>query len=306
MPASCCTGTSCFRSTRRNGRTLDPEAVIIGAGVAGLYQLYRLRELGMRVQVFEAGSDVGGTWYWNRYPGARFDSESWSYGYSFSEELLQEWEWPEHFSAQPDTLRYLEARGRQVRPAPRHAASAAASSPRISTTADDRWTITLESGEQDRAPLLITALGPLSAYTLPNIPGRDSFQRRGLPHRALAAQPASALAGKRVGIIGTGATAIQCIQTIAREVGSLTVFQRTPNWAAPLHNRRITAGRADEDQGALSARSSSAAARPAPASSTRPIRARRSRFRPRSARRSGRSSMPSPASASGSAISPTC
>ena len=89
------------------GKAAEPDVIVIGAGVAGLYQLHRLRELGLRVRVFEAGTDVGGTWYWNRYPGARFDSESWSYGYSFSEELLQEWEWPEHFAAQPDTLRYL-------------------------------------------------------------------------------------------------------------------------------------------------------------------------------------------------------
>src|SRR5919205_2082169 len=86
---------------------LDFDAVVIGAGVSGLYQLYKLRELGLRVRVFETGSDVGGTWYWNRYPGARFDSESWTYGYSFSQELLQEWDWKEHFSPQPDTLEYL-------------------------------------------------------------------------------------------------------------------------------------------------------------------------------------------------------
>ena len=85
---------------------LDYDAIIIGAGVSGLYQLYRLRELGLRVRVFEAGTDVGGTWYWNRYPGARFDSESYSYGYSFSPELLEEWDWTEHFSPQPETLRY--------------------------------------------------------------------------------------------------------------------------------------------------------------------------------------------------------
>jgi len=88
--------------------SLDTDAIIIGAGISGMYQLIPLRELGMELRVFEAGSDLGGTWYWNRYPGARFDSESWSYGYSFSKELLQEWEWPEHFSAQPDTLRYLD------------------------------------------------------------------------------------------------------------------------------------------------------------------------------------------------------
>ncbi|MCO6416267.1 NAD(P)/FAD-dependent oxidoreductase [Siccirubricoccus sp. KC 17139] len=214
------------------------EAIIIGAGIAGMYQLYRLRELGMRVRVFEAGSDVGGTWYWNRYPGARFDSESWSYGYSFSQELLQEWEWPEHFAAQPDTLRYLNHVADKFdlrRDMQFHSRVTAATWDEAAT----RWTITLESGEQASAPLLITALGPLSAYTLPNIPGRDDFAGPAF-HTARWPREGVDLRGKRVGIIGTGATAIQTIQTIAKEVGHLTVFQRTPNWAAPLHNRPIT------------------------------------------------------------------
>ena len=214
------------------------DVIVIGAGVAGLYQLYRLRELGLRARVFEAGSDVGGTWYWNRYPGARFDSESWSYGYSFSKELLQEWEWPEHFAAQPDTLRYLNFVAdkfdlrRDIQFLSRVVAA------QFDEDAD-HWTITLESGEQASARLLITALGPLSAYTLPVIPGREEFKGQAF-HTARWPREGVSLAGKRVGIIGTGATAIQVIQTIASEVGSLTVFQRTPNWAAPLHNRRIT------------------------------------------------------------------
>ena len=99
---------------------LDFDAIVIGAGVAGLYQLYKLRELGLRVRVFEAGSGVGGTWYWNRYPGARFDSESWTYGYSFSQELLDEWDWDEHFAAQPADRAVPQSCRRQVRPAPRH------------------------------------------------------------------------------------------------------------------------------------------------------------------------------------------
>ncbi len=217
---------------------LPPEVIIIGAGIAGMHQLYRLRELGLRVQVFEAGSDVGGTWYWNRYPGARFDSESWTYGYSFSPELLQEWEWPEHFSAQPDTLRYLNfvADKFDLRRDIRFNSRVTAAS---FDDATSHWTITLDNGEQARAPLLITALGPLSAYTLPNIPGRESFAGPAY-HTARWPHEGVDLKGKRVGIIGTGATAIQTIQTIARDVGHLTVFQRTPNWAAPLHNRRIT------------------------------------------------------------------
>jgi len=96
------------------------DAIVLGAGVAGLYQLYRLRELGLRVSAFEAGSGVGGTWYWNRYPGARFDSESWTYGYSFSQELLDEWDWQEHFAPQPETERVSELCRREVRPAPRY------------------------------------------------------------------------------------------------------------------------------------------------------------------------------------------
>jgi cation diffusion facilitator CzcD-associated flavoprotein CzcO len=214
------------------------DAIIVGAGISGMYQLYRLRELGMKVRVFEAGSDVGGTWYWNRYPGARFDSESWSYGYSFSKELLQEWEWPEHFSAQPDTLRYLNyvADKFDLRREMRFNSRVKAAHFDDDATL---WTVTLESGEQASAPLLITGLGPLSAYTLPNIPGREDFEGPAFHTARWPHEPVD-LKGKRVGIIGTGACAIQAIQTIAREVGHLTVFQRTPNWAAPLHNRKIT------------------------------------------------------------------
>ena len=130
------------------------DAIIIGAGISGMYQLYRLRELGMKVRVFEAGSDVGGTWYWNRYPGARFDSESWSYGFSFSEELLQEWEWPEHFSAQPDTLRYLNyvADKFNLRREMRFNSKVTAAQFNDDT---NMWTVTTETGEQETAQLLI-------------------------------------------------------------------------------------------------------------------------------------------------------
>ena len=125
------------------------DAIIIGAGISGMYQLYRLRELGMKVRVFEAGSDVGGTWYWNRYPGARFDSESWSYGFSFSEELLQEWEWPEHFSAQPDTLRYLNyvADKFNLRREMRFNSKVTAAQFNDDT---NMWTVTTETGEQEK------------------------------------------------------------------------------------------------------------------------------------------------------------
>jgi cation diffusion facilitator CzcD-associated flavoprotein CzcO len=220
------------------GAAADFDAIIIGAGIAGMYQLYRLRELGMKVRVFEAGSDVGGTWYWNRYPGARFDSESWSYGYSFSQELLQEWDWPEHFAAQPDTLRYLSHVADKFDLRTDMQFNSRVTGAQFDD-ASNRWTIVLENGEHFSGPFLITALGPLSAYTLPNIPGRESFRGPAYHTARWPHEPVN-LRGKRVGIIGTGATAIQTIQTIAKDVKHLTVFQRTPNWAAPLHNSRIT------------------------------------------------------------------
>ena len=223
------------------------DAIIIGAGVSGMYQLYLLRQLGMTARVFEAGTDVGGTWYWNRYPGARFDSESWSYGYSFSEELLQEWDWVEHFSPQPDTLQYLNFVADKFDLRREMQFNARVKSAHFDDAEDD-WLVTLESGEQARANLLITALGPLSAHTPPNIPGRDDFKGPA-HHTARWPKDSVDFAGLRVGIIGTGATAIQTIQTIGSQVGHLTVFQRTPNWAAPMNNSVIT----DEEQARIKA-----------------------------------------------------
>ena len=218
---------------------LDYDAIIIGAGMSGLYQLYRLREEGMRVRVFEAGTNVGGTWYWNRYPGARFDSESYSYGYSFSRELLEEWDWSEHFAGQPETLRYLN-----------HVADKfdlrrdIQFESRVTATIYDEdsrsWDIVLERGDRFRTRFLITAIGPLSTPTLPLIEGRDAFAGKSFHTARWPHEPVD-FAGKRVAVIGTGATGVQTIQTIAGSVGHLTVFQRTPNWCAPLHNGKIDA-----------------------------------------------------------------
>src|SRR6478735_293750 len=217
----------------------DLDVIIIGAGLSGMYQLHRLRELGLRVRVFEAGTDVGGTWYWNRYPGARFDSESYSYGYSFSRELLAEWDWSEHFAGQPETLRYLNhvadkfdlRRDIQFR--------SRVTAAHYDTDARS-WTIALEDGSHFSPRFLITAIGPLSTPTLPRIEGRDSFQGQSFHTARWPKEPVD-FAGKRVAVIGTGATGVQTIQTIASEVGHLTVFQRTPNWCAPLHNGKIDA-----------------------------------------------------------------
>ena len=214
------------------------DAIVIGAGISGMFMLYRLRELGMIARVFEAGTNVGGTWYWNRYPGARFDSESWTYGFSFSKELMQEWDWKEHFSPQPDTLEYLNhvadkfdlRRDMQFRSTVKAAHW---------DDAANLWTVTLESGQQAKSRFLCTAIGILSAHTLPAIPGKDSFHGPAY-HPARWPHTPVDFTGQRVGIIGTGATAIQAIPEIAKQAKQLTVFQRRPNWAAPLHNTRIS------------------------------------------------------------------
>jgi cation diffusion facilitator CzcD-associated flavoprotein CzcO len=218
---------------------VDYDAIIIGAGMSGLYQLYRLRELGLKVRVLEAGTNVGGTWYWNRYPGARFDSESYSYGYSFSTELLQEWDWSEHFAGQPETLRYLNHVAEKFdlcRDIQFRSLVTAAHYDENTRT----WSIALDDGSQFRTRFLITAIGPLSTPTLPHIEGRDSFRGESFHTARWPHEPVD-FTGKRVAVIGTGATGVQTIQTIAGSVGHLTVFQRTPNWCAPLHNGKIDA-----------------------------------------------------------------
>jgi cation diffusion facilitator CzcD-associated flavoprotein CzcO len=222
----------------RTANSTEFDAIIIGAGISGMFMLYRLRELGMTARIFETGSDVGGTWYWNRYPGARFDSESWTYGYSFSKELMQEWDWKEHFSPQPDTLEYLNhvADKFDLRRDMQFRSTVTAAH---WDDAANQWIVTLESGEQAPSRFLCTAVGILSAHTMPAIPGVESF-RGPAYHPARWPHTPVDFVGKRVGIIGTGATAIQAIPEIARQARQLTVFQRRPNWAAPLHNAKIS------------------------------------------------------------------
>jgi cation diffusion facilitator CzcD-associated flavoprotein CzcO len=217
--------------------TADFDAVIIGAGVSGLYQLFKLRELGLKVRVFETGTGVGGTWYWNRYPGARFDSESYTYGYSFSQELLDEWNWEERFARQPETERYLNyiADKFDLRRDIQFQSRVAAALYREEARG---WEVRLEDGRRYRTRLLITAIGVLSAPTMPRIAGVDTFDGQSCHTHYWPKEPVT-FEGKRVAVIGTGATAVQTIQEVAKTVGHLTVFQRTPNWCAPLHNDKI-------------------------------------------------------------------
>ncbi|MCH9670278.1 MAG: NAD(P)/FAD-dependent oxidoreductase [Gammaproteobacteria bacterium] len=215
----------------------DFDAMIIGAGISGLYQLYKLRKLGLRTRVFEAGDGVGGTWYWNRYPGARFDSESYSYGYSFSDELLDEWEWGEHFSAQPETLKYVNfvADKFDLRRDIQFNARVRAAT---YDEAANSWTIELEDGTRHSSRFLITAVGILSAPQMPKIEGIEDFEGPSWHTAEWPHQPID-FTGKRVAVIGTGATGVQLIQEIAKTVGHLSVFQRSPNYCAPLHNSPI-------------------------------------------------------------------
>ncbi|MHC5260352.1 flavin-containing monooxygenase [Streptomyces sp. UC4497] len=222
----------------RTPRTTQYDAVVIGAGFAGMYLLHRLRDdLGLRVRVYERGGGVGGTWYWNRYPGARCDVESMYYSYSFSEELEQEWEWTERYPSQPEILRYadhvadrFDLRGdiefnTSVRGADYDAEA-------------DAWTVTLEDGRRVTASYLVTAVGCLSASRVPDFAGLDSFTGPTFhtgrwPHEGVD------FSGRHVAVIGTGSSGIQAIPVIAEQAAHVTVFQRTPNFSVPANNRPL-------------------------------------------------------------------
>ena len=224
------------------------DAVIIGAGLTGLYQLWSLRRLGMKVRVIEAASGVGGTWYWNCYPGARTDSPSNIYQYWFSDELLAEWDWSQRYAPQAESERYFNhvADRFELRKDIQFNARVEAM-----TWNEDRatWTVKTQQGEPVEAQFVITALGPLSAPVVPPFAGHESFKGR-IVHTARWPREGIDLKGKRVGVVGTGATGIQVIQTIASEVRHLTVFQRTANYAVPMTNPRYD----DADRAAIRAK----------------------------------------------------
>ncbi|WP_029888999.1 flavin-containing monooxygenase [Polycyclovorans algicola] len=214
------------------------DAVVIGAGIAGLYGLYRLREQGLNVRCFEAGNSVGGTWYWNRYPGARVDSASHVYQYWFSESLAKKWRWSERFPAQAETERYLNfvADECDLRKDIRFGT-------RIESAhfdaATQRWTVKTDSGETVNTQFILASTGGLSAPLVPPFPGHEKFKGQ-IFHTGRWPKDGVDFSGKRVGVIGTGATGIQVIQTIASQVEHLTVFQRTANWSIPMRNPKLT------------------------------------------------------------------
>lgn len=235
-------------SSRQDDPVEELDALVIGAGVSGLYQLHCLRERGFNARIYEAGGGVGGTWYWNRYPGARFDSESYSYIYSFSKELLQEWDWSEHYSAQPENEKYLNFVADKFdlkRDIHFHARIRSA----IYDSNTMRWEVETEDGRRASTRFLISAVGILSATHMPNIAGIDKFKGRSFHTSRWPHEPVD-FSGKRVGVIGTGATAVQLIPIVAQQSGHLSVFQRSPNYCCPLRNSRVT----DEEQADIKAR----------------------------------------------------
>jgi cation diffusion facilitator CzcD-associated flavoprotein CzcO len=218
-------------------RVLD--AVIVGAGFSGLYALYRLRDvLGLDVRLYEAGDGVGGTWFWNRYPGARCDSESFYYSYSFSEELEQEWEWTSKYPEQPEILAYLNHVADRFELRRDIELSTRVTAARFDE-ATDRWELETENGERISARFFISAVGCLSAANVPDIPGLDDFTGDWY-HTGAWPQEGVDFKGKRVGLIGTGSTGIQATPVIAAEADHLTVFQRTPNYTVPARNARLS------------------------------------------------------------------
>ena len=210
------------------------DAVIVGAGFAGLYMLHRLRGLGLSVRVYEAGGDIGGTWYWNRYPGARCDVESLDYSYSFSDELQQEWRWTERYASQPEILRYIHHVADRFDLRREIQLSTRVTAADWDETAA-RWTIRTDRGDVVSARFCIMATGCLSVAQLPKFPGLEDF-RGAWYHTGHWPHEGVDFTGQRVGVIGTGSSAIQSIPIIAGQAAHLFVFQRTPNFSIPARN----------------------------------------------------------------------
>ena len=225
--------------------TEEVDAVVIGAGFSGLGMNRRLRDdMGMTVRVFEAGHDVGGTWYWNRYPGARCDSESFLYCFTFDKQLMQDWNWSGKYPEQPEILRYLSHVADRFNLRSNMSFNTKVTSAHYDETAN-RWIIGTDQGDVVAAKYFITGIGCLSSTQKPNITGRDSFRGEAYhtgewPHSGVD------FTGKRVGVIGTGSSGVQSIPVIAKTAGHLFVFQRTPNYTVPARHGTVTKDSLDE------------------------------------------------------------
>ena len=224
-------------ATVAGGESIRYDAIVVGAGIAGMYSLYRFRELGLSVRVFEKGGGVGGTWYWNRYPGARCDVESWDYSYSFSPELDQEWEWTERYPTQPELERYFN-----------HVADRfdLRKDIQFDTRVDaahyddetNLWRLRTSDGGSSSARYLMMASGGISELNQPSFEGQHTFAGEA-HHTARWPKEGVDFRGKRVGVIGTGSTAVQAIPQIAKDAEHLYVFQRTAQYAVPAQNHPL-------------------------------------------------------------------
>ncbi len=218
----------------RQRPAVEKDVVIVGSGFAGLYMLRRVRQLGLSVIEFEQGNGVGGTWFWNRYPGARCDVDSLEYSFSFDEELQQEWSWSERFATQPEILKYLDhvADRFDLR---RDIQLSTTVTGAVFDEAGGRWLVTTDRGDRVSARFCIMASGCLSTARAPELPGAESFKGRVL-HTGHWPQEPVDLTGQRVGVIGTGSSGIQVFPALSETAGHLTVFQRTPNFSIPARN----------------------------------------------------------------------
>jgi cyclohexanone monooxygenase len=230
-------------------RALD--AVIVGAGFSGMYMLHQLRSMGLKAQVFEAGTDVGGTWYWNRYPGARCDVESMSYCYTFDPQLQREWKWTERYPSQPEILRYLQHVAERL-----DLRRDIVFNKRVTAAQYDSerklWSVTTATGERVAARFCIMATGCLSTPRAPDFPGQSAFEGR-IFHTGQWPHEPIDFTGRIVGMIGTGSTGIQVAPTVAKVAKHLYVFQRTPNFSVPARNRPLTAAEITAREGILAA-----------------------------------------------------
>ena len=214
------------------------DVLVVGAGITGIYQLHLAAEAGFSARLVDSGAGPGGTWFWNRYPGARFDSESYTYGYLFSPELFDEWQWQEHFAAQPETERYLNhvVDRFDLR---RHMRFGVTVTSAAWDEQAGRWRVSADDGSVYDAQHLVAATGILSIPYIPDIVGREDFGGEAHHTGRWPLEPVD-FAGKRVAVIGTGSSGVQVIPAIAPDVASLTVYQRSPNWCTPLNNTPIT------------------------------------------------------------------
>ena len=213
------------------------DVIIVGAGISGMYMLYRMRKLGLSARVIEMGGGVGGTWYWNRYPGARCDTDTMEYSYSFDEDLQQEWQWPERYPTQPEILEYLNhvADRFDLRPDITFNTRVASA---IFDEGSNRWQVQTDDGFELSARFLIMATGCISEPNMPPIDGVETFSGP-IYHTARWPHAGVDLSGLRAAVIGTGSSGVQAIPVIAEQAEQLTVFQRSPQWSIPARNRPV-------------------------------------------------------------------